>query len=209
MNNASPYKAITGCGFLFNEFQRVLPLFMKENSDALIKAEILGNKLLQVNSQTSRQRFMNEFKRRFNAVSVTFWHEYGKMSENGKRAGLFYAILKAYKLVFDFHFNVTLKHWNAIDRTLLPNDLMMEFSEIGARDAFVDGWTDCTKKKCVSTYLTILRQVGLLDEKTNELHALHLDTPDYAYYIHSGEEWFLEACLLYPYEINDIKSQLV
>lgn len=26
--------------------------------------------------------------------------------------------------------------------------------------------------------------------------------------IRSGEEWFMEACLLYPYEINDIKKQL-
>lgn len=31
------------------------------------------------------------------------------MSEAGQRAGLLYAILKTYKLVFDFHFNVTLK----------------------------------------------------------------------------------------------------
>lgn len=208
MNNKSPYKAITGCGFLFNEFQRILPLFMADNSDALIKSETVENKLLQVNSQTSRQRFMNEFKRRFNAAPITFWHEYGKMSENGKKAGLFYAILKAYKLVFDFHFNVTLKHWNGIDHTLVANDLMMEFSEIGARDAFVDGWTENTKKKCISTYLTILRQVGILNEKTNELQALHLESSDYAYYIHSGEEWFLEACLLYPYEINDLKSKL-
>lgn len=29
-----------------------------------------------------------------------------------------------------------------------------------------------------------------------------------AYYFRSGEEWFLEALLLYPYEINEIKAKL-
>ena len=51
-------------------------------------------------------------------------------------------------------------------------------------------------------------QSGLLDGKNNELTPICLDADEFAYYFHSGEEWFLEACLLYPYEINDIKSKL-
>lgn len=104
---------------------------------------------------------------------------------------------------------MTIKHWNAIDQTLVMNDLLMEFNEISARDAFVDSWTENTKKQCISKYLTILRQVGMLDESNNSLRALYLDTCEYEYYIRSGEEWFLEACLLYPYEINDIKQKLL
>ena len=84
----------------------------------------------------------------------------------------------------------------------------MEFNEIAAHDVFVDSWSDTTKSRCASAYLTILRQAGLLDEKANTLRAVKLDPEEFAYYIQSGEEWFLEACLLYPYEINDIKSQL-
>lgn len=85
---------------------------------------------------------------------------------------------------------------------------MMEFNELSARDEFVDNWTDKTKDRCASQYLTILRQAGLLKSKTDELQSIHLEPSDYAYYIHSGEEWFLDACLLYPYEVNDIKSKL-
>ena len=52
------------------------------------------------------------------------------------------------------------------------------------------------------------KRLRLLNEKTNELTAIKLDASEFAYYIRSGEEWFMEACLLYPYEINDIKNKL-
>ena len=96
-----------------------------------------------------------------------------------------------------------------IEQTLKKNDIMMEFSELSSRDKFVDNWTDNTKDRCASHYLTILRQAGLLMEKTDELHPVHLEPYDYEYYIRSGEEWFLDACLLYPYEVKDIKSRLI
>lgn len=205
----SPYTAtITGCAFLYNEFMRILPLFMAHNSEEALKEEAVNNNLLQVNSQKARRTFINEFKRRYNAVPALFWTKIQTLSEQGQRAALLYAILKTYRLLFDFHFNVTIKQWNSIERTLQKNDIMMEFNEISAHDEFVDSWTEATKKKCASQYLTILRQAGMLDEKTNELQALHLEANEYEYYIRSGEEWFLEACLLYPYEINDIKAKL-
>lgn len=210
MKQNSPYTAtITGCAFLFNEFLRILPLLMAPNSDELLRDEKKNNRILQVNSEKARQTFLNEFKRRYNSVPASFWIAFLDKNEKTQRAYLLYTILKAYKLAFDFHFNVTVKHWNSVNRTLRKNDIMMEFSEISLRDEFVDGWTDNTKDRCVSQYLTILRQSGLLQEKTDELHAIHLDVSDYEYYIRNGEEWFLEACLLYPYEVNDIKMKLV
>lgn len=210
MNNIkSPYTAtITGCSFLFHEFLRILPLLMAENANELLTAEVRDNQILQVNSQKARQTFITEFKRRYNAVPATFWTSFLIMNEQAQRAGLLYAILRAYKLAFDFHFNVTIKRWNSIEQSLKKNDIMMEFNELSARDEFVDSWTDNTKDRCASQYLTILRQAGLLHKKTDELQPILLAPTDYEYYIRSGEEWFLDACLLYPYEVNDIKSQL-
>jgi len=206
----SPYTAaITGCGFLFYEFLRILPLLMSEKSTELLKDEVRNNRILHVNSQKARQTFITEFQRRYNAVPAGFWIKFQNMNEQAKRIGLLFAILKAYKLVFDFHFNVTIKRWNSIEQTLKKNDVMMEFSELSSRDEFVDSWTDNTKDRCASHYLTILRQAGLLMEKTDELHPVHLEPYDYEYYIRSGEEWFLDACLLYPYEVKDIKSRLI
>lgn len=204
----SPYTAITGCTFLYYEFKRILPLLMDADSESLLKDEVESNRVLQVNSITSRKRFVTEFKHRYAAVPPHFWQLWQHMSEAGQRVGLFYVILKTYKLVFDFHLNVAMRKWNSVDHCLQQDDLLMEFNEISAHDEFVDSWSQATKKKCTSTYLTILRQSGLLDERTNELTPIKLEASEFAYYINSGEEWFLEACLLYPYEINDIKSQL-
>lgn len=208
--NNSPYSAaITGCAFLYTEFLHILPLLMNENSSLLLREEVLYNKTLHVNSQKARQNFITEFKRRYDAVPASFWRQFVHWHEPAQRAGLLYAILKAYKLAFDFHFNVTVKRWNSAEQTLCKNDLMMEFSEISSRDSFVDGWTENTKGRCASQYLTILHQAGLLQAKTDELHPIRLDKADYTYYVHSGEEWFLEACLLYPYEVNELKEQIV
>lgn len=207
-NNSQYSATITGCAFLYNEFMRILPLLMDENATELLKDEVQNNHILQVNSQKARQTFLTEFKRRYYAVPTSFWTEFITTTESAQRAGLLYAILKAYKLVFDFHFNVTVKRWNSVDQTLHKNDIMMEFSELSSRDAFVDSWTEKTKDKCASQYLTILRQAGLLQEKTDELQPLHLEAADFEYYVRSGEDWFLEACLLYPYEVNNIKTQL-
>ena len=209
MKQNSPYTAtITGCGFLYYEFLRILPLLMSEDSAKLLKEEIDNNLLFQVNSQKARLRFLAEFKRRYNALPISFWNDFFKMNELSQRAGLLYVILKTYRLIFDFHFNVTVKRWNSVDQRLRKTDIMMELSELSSRDSFVDSWTDNTKSRCASQYLTILRQAGLLQEKTNKLLPIHLAPADYEYYIHSGEEWFLEACLLYPYEVNDIKTKL-
>ena len=206
----SPYSAaITGGGFLFYEFKRILPLLLSEKSDQLLKDEIENNQILQINSFTSRKRFVAEFKRRFASVPIHFWQTWQGWSETGQRVGLFYAILKTYKLVFDFHFNVAMKHWNSVDHQLSKSDIMMEFNEIAAHDEFVDSWSDNTKDRCASAYLTILRQTGLLSEKTNTLQPIRPDDSELEYYFRKGEEWFLEACLLYPYEIQELKTKLL
>ncbi len=204
----SPYTAaITGCPLLYYEFVRILPLLMDDNSEQLLKDEVINNNYLHVNSLISRKRFVAEFKRRYNSVPAMFWKEFINMNEQGQRMGLLYVILRTYKLIFDFHFNVTIKHWNSVNQSLTKSDIMMEFNELSARDAFVDSWSENTKDRCASQYLTILRQVGMMDVASGELKALQTEARNYDYYIQSGEEWFLEACLLYPYQINKIKSE--
>ena len=73
----SPYSAaITGGGFLFDETNILLPLFMSEDSEALLKKERNENQLLKINRETSRDRVISEVKRRFNTMSRQFWTDY-------------------------------------------------------------------------------------------------------------------------------------
>ena len=204
INKKSPYTAaITGGGFLFEETNILLPLLQSEGRDERLKQEALHNELLQINSEKSRKRCIAEVKRRYNAVSPSFWVDYLAMSEENQCAALFFVLLKTYKILFDFHTNVTIKRWNSISKAIFTEDLMMEFNEISANDAFVDSWSEMTKKKVASSYLTILRKIGMLDTD-NQLQSLSCSNFDY--YIRLEEQWFLEAALLLPYQIETIKK---
>jgi hypothetical protein len=206
MKKNSPYTAaITGGGFLSTETNALLPLLQSPDRTALLKDERVNNRLLQINAESSRYNAIVEIARRYDAMPADFWEDYKIMNENDQQVALFFVILKTYKICFDFHINVTMRKWNSISKSLVYDDIEMEFNEVSARDEFVDSWSEKTKRKVAGSYLTILRKVGILDNEDN-LHPLSASNFDY--YIINGEQWFLEACLLQPYQIENIKKQL-
>ena len=205
--NNSPYTAaITGGGFLFEETNALLPLLKSPDRIALLKDEKVNNRLLKINAESSRKRAINEIVRRYDTLSLAFWNDYQDMSEDDQKAALFFVILKTYKICFDFHINVTMRKWNSISKSVMYDDIILEFNEVSAKDEFVDSWSDKTKSNVATAYLTILRKVGILDNEDN-LHPLNASNFDY--YILHGEQWFLEACLLQPYQIENIKKALI
>ena len=205
--NESPYSAaITGGGFLFEETNVLLPLLLSDDRESRLKDEKINNRLLRINAESSRYRAIMEISRRFDAMPKSFWEDYQAMNEEEQRVALFFVILKTYKICFDFHVNVTMRKWNSIRKSVTYEDIEMEFNEISARDEFVDSWSHLTKRKVATAYLTMLRKVGILDNEDN-LHPL--SASNYGYYFQIGEQWFLEACLLQPYQIENIKKQYV
>lgn len=207
MKQTSPYSAsLTACGLQFNEFNLMLPVLLAENRDLLIEQEINDNSILHINSHKSRSRVIIEYKKRVDAMPADFWSWYVDLDDQAKRIALLYVILKVYRIAFDFHIKAVMRKWRSVVQTLSKSDLMMAFYEIAGNDDFVDGWTDNTKNRVASAYLTILRQVGMLNFYTSQLIPLKSQPQDYAYYLNHGEDWFLEACLLQSYEIEQIKS---
>lgn len=203
----SPYTAaITGGGFLYEETCTLLPLLQSDNREELLKDEAINNRLLQINSETSRKRNIAEVSRRYDTMPTKFWLDFLVMQEEDQKVALFFVMLKTYKICFDFHINVTMRKWNSISKRVEHDDLMMEFNEIAAKDEFVDSWSEATKKRVASAYLTILRKIGMIGQN-NSLNAINCS--NWEYYIQMGEMWFLEACLLQPYQIENIKKTLL
>lgn len=210
MNNPSPYSAaLTACGLQFNEFNRMLPLLLSSDRKANIDREIEENNILNINSHKSRYRVIVEYVRRVDAMPTDFWSWYMELDDQARRIALLYVILKTYHIAFDFHIKATLRKWRSVVQTLSKPDIMLAFSEIAATDDFVDSWSDATKGKVASAYLTILRQVGMLGLFNAQLTPLKAEPQAFAYYLNNGEDWFLEACLLQTYEIEQIKSALL
>lgn len=204
----SPYSAaITGGGLLFEETDLLLPLLMSPDKDNLLKDEILHNNILHINAETARSRNVHEIKKRFEGMSMDFWQAYQAMNEFDRKAALFYVILKNYKIIFDFHINVGMRKWNSVTKQIERQDLMIEFDEIGMKDTFVESWSDNTKRKIASSYLTILRKIGMADNK-GMLRQLNISNPEF-YLNGLGEPWFLEATFMPTYQIENLKKQLV
>lgn len=194
-NNKSPYSAsLTGCGFVFNEFNAVLPLLMDPNGKELLKEEVRENRYLMMNSENTRKRCASELQKRYNAVPFSFWEYYINLSEEDKRIALLYSLLNAYQILKELHQNVVQQQWFSIEKTLSGNNLMMELYNISARDEFVDSWTEKTKEKIASWYQTVLIQVGILSRQNQKLAPVHLS--DDSWFRDNGEMWFLEACLI-------------
>lgn len=205
--NDSPYSAaLTGGGFLFKETDILLPMLLSKDRKELLKDEALNNNHLQINSEKSRKRNIAEIERRFDAMPTSFWGDYMAMTEDDRIIANLFVILKTYKIAFDFHVNVTMQKWNSVERTLDKNDIMREFNDLSSKDEFVDSWSDATKGKLASAYLTILRKVGMLDEKGN-LKQINPSNPEY--YLTIGESWFLDACLWAPFQIEKAKKSAI
>ena len=190
---------------MIDEMTAVLPLLMSDNADALLRDEKINNRLLKINTEQTRKKAITEFKRRYKAMPLSFWKDYLDMSPQAQNVAMFFVILKAYRICFDFQVNVVIKKWNSVSQSVTFNDVFMQMMEIAADDPFVDSWSDATKRKVVGSYLTILRKVGILDD-SDALHPVSLPDADFAFYLTIGEPWFLEACLLQPYEIERIKD---
>lgn len=192
--NSSYSASMTGCGFVFNEFNAVLPLLMEPNGKELLKNEIRENRYLMMNSENTRKRCASELQKRYDAVPISFWEYYTNLSEEDKRVALLYSLLKAYLILKELHQNVVQRQWLSIERTLTGDNLVMELYNISSRDEFVDSWSDKTKEKIVSWYQTVLIQVGILSRQDHKLTSVRLN--DDSWFKENGESWFLEACLL-------------
>lgn len=187
----------------------ILPLFLSDDAESLIKQEITENNLLLIKSETSRKRAVSEFRRRFNAVPRSFWEWFNTVSETTQLFAMFYVNLKTYRILFDFQINVVLSNWNGISQSVTYNDVLSELYQISASDEFVDSWSEETKNKVVSWFVTLLVKVGLLNKKTSQLSSPLINEEEFAYFLKINEAWFLEACLLDPFVINRIKSLAV
>ena len=203
----SPYTAgMTGCGFMVDEMTKALPLFLSEDSDALLKQEIQNNEILLMPTLVTRQKAVREFTRRFKAVPLSFWETYLTLSPKMQILAMFFVLLKAYRLYFDFQVEVVRNKWNSFNQTVSKNDFLAAISDIACNDEFVDSWSDNTRDRVAAAFLSVLRKVGFISDKDGDLRQLEYSDEDLSFFVRIGEPWFLDAILIPPYRIETIKS---
>lgn len=205
--NHSPYStAFTAGALLYDETNLLLPILTQENAEELRKKEIKENNFLMINSLQSRRTISREVMRRVKIVSPNFWKFYEEQNEAVKRVCLLYVCMKTYKLIFDFHFNVTVKQWNSAITTFDQYLYEMELSQIAVNDEFIANLSDVTRYKVIKVYKTMLKQAGMSDGINIQMPKVQAE--ELKYFAQIGEEWFLEACSFPVYTIREIKETL-
>ena len=203
----SPYSSsFTGAAVLFTDMNVAVSMLLENDSPETVKILKTDASHIKIKSETARRRVTAEFVKRFRAVPKSFWTRYVDLSESEQHLALLYVILKTYRLLFEFQINLAIPKYNSPDRVITKNDVNMALNEIASKDEFVDSWSAETRDRASSQYLTILRQSGLINEVTGELQ--NPDVPDEAllWYVQTGEVWFLQACFLPGYKIEQIKQ---
>ena len=203
---SSPYtSSFTGAAILFTDMNEAVKMLLKDDSPETIRTLKTDSNYIRIKSETARSRVTSEFVKRFRSVPKSFWTCYIDLPENEQRLALLYVILKTYRLLFEFQVNLAIPKFNSPDRVLTKNDVNMALNEIATRDEFVDSWSEETRDRASSQYLTILRQSGLINESTAELQTPNIPDEPFLWYIQAGEVWFLQACFLPGYKIEQIK----
>lgn len=196
MKKSAYTASFTAGSLLHKETNILLPFLLSENSEELLKEEKKQNNLLKINSEKARYLTINEIVKRISIVDSSFWKYYADRTEEEQKILLFYLCLKLYKLMFDFHFNVTIHQWNSSSPTVEPFLYQMELNEISGKEDAVYNWTDNTKTKVISVYMKILKDIGMLNSKSYRLQSINLENSFYSYFVQKRELWFLDACLV-------------
>ncbi len=203
----SPYSAsFTARALGYYEMESILPVMLDESISDKVRVLTQDSSHLQLATLQSRKRVLSEMLVRFNAVDQSFWNRYVGLGEKEKRLALLFVILKSYRLLFELQVNLVIPKYYSPDRVLTKNDVFAAISEVASRDEFVDSWSEDTRNRASSQYVTILRQAGLIDEETGELREPDVADDELAYYAKIGEIWFLQACLLPGYRVEQIKQ---
>lgn len=190
---------------MYNETLVVVQMFLNEDSEVAKRKLKEDAEYLKIQSVAARERVIAELSKRYEAMPKVFWTDFMSLPEGQQRLALFFVLLKTYRLLFHFQVELALPKYNSIDRVLGSNDVSMCLNEIASKDEFVNGWSEQTRKKISSTYITILKQAGLIDKTNGELMAPAISDEELARYAQSGDVWFLQACFLPQYRIEQIK----
>lgn len=194
-NNSNKYDAnFTAGGILYNEFFALKEILLSNEFNELIKIEEEQNNFIGVATNSARKRIISEIKRRYSNTTLDFWHIFFEWNEVERKLALFFLCLKTYPLVFDIHFEVTLKKFKTGNK-LEAYDIQMRMDEIASRDEEISNWSDSTFKKINVQYRKAIKDVGLYYgtslKRETKARAIFWD-----YFKNNNEFWFLEACFI-------------
>ena len=185
--------SFTAGALLLSETERVIDYLINGTLEES-KKELIANNKIQINSESSRERVLNELVKRTKYVDKTIWNEFVRSSSQEKKILLLYVCYKTYKLMLDFASEEILNKWRTRNTKLFGDEVEYFLHKKSEIHPEINQWTEKTRKKAVQVILHILSEVGLLINNT--ITPLEANDKFWTIFIKLGDPWFLELALL-------------
>jgi hypothetical protein len=192
MNKKYTASFTTGA-LLFDEMERIVRFMADKYADRQLISKT--SEVLTINSEAARIRQSRELLKRFDSVDLKFWDFYRGLSDkDSRKMAVYYACLKTYPLVLDFHMEVVLAKWRQLNYNLDTTDVIKFLKWSESKHPEIDDWKESTFTKISRIVILMLKEAGILIK--GKLHPVQLPERFWIYFLEIGEGWFLEAMLL-------------
>ncbi len=193
--NTTEYNSsFTAGGLLYQEFIALESIINDIHFPDLIDKEEQENQFIAIKTLSARKRIIPQIKLRVKTVHPNFWNEFYTWTEKEQKLGLFYVILKTYRLIFEIHWEVTLKKFKTGD-LLEPYSIKMFIDELSSKNEEIANWSEKTIDKVNSRYRKALNDAGLMNNK-RLIIPQGIQENFWNYFKINNENWFLEACFM-------------
>lgn len=185
--------SFTAGGLLHEETISLSPYYNDDKIES-ISEQIVNNSLMKTNSQASRQRMIQEIKKRYFAVGEKFYGNFDQFTIVEQKLIIFYSCMKTYKILFDFMLDVIIEKWLSMDLEVDINDVERFLDKKSNVQNDIDGWSSQTRRKIITVLVRMLNEVGMLENNT----LVQIEAPDefWRMFVANNDSWFLEAGLL-------------
>ena len=179
LRDVSPYSAaITREQFMFYEMRTTARLLCEGLSADEIVDRIVAENLFQYPTEKSNRRMALACLRRLNAMgNESLVLALGTQPADVSRQICLYAMMRQYRLVWDFMLTVIGEKYRLLDFTFGKSDLNLYFMRLQEQDDWVATWSDSTIQKLKQVLQKLLVDNDYLDSSdTDHLNPVLIST---------------------------------
>ena len=171
------YKTITREQFLFHEMRTVAVMMMDGKSDLEIIEEVFNNNLFQYPTERMIKNLTRVcLKRLHNLEDESLVDVVANGSTESAKQVCLYAMMKYYRLVWDFMTTVIAEKFRTKDFSFSKRDVNVFFTRLQEQNETISSWSTSTINKCGQVLVKILVENGYLDSsRSEELHPVLID----------------------------------
>ena len=166
--NSSPYKGsaqITREQFLFYEMRTTAKLICEGLEDNEIIDRIVEDNLFQYPTEKSIRRMAKACIVRLKGIcDIDLVEAVASQSSETAKQICLYAMMKQYRLVWDFMITVIGEKYRMQDFSFSQMDVNIFFMQLQEQDDYVAGWSESTMKKIRQILIRVLAENEYLDD---------------------------------------------